>query len=183
MLFDIDALCDDEAISVTAEPDKIIVGRPRNQDWFRVFPGMRREPLWFIFDQDDRGKSYVVMPQVARQLGETDKRHCPPCRLVVGITREGRVFLWPLKLLTATGERNAWFDSLLEIADIAQSEWVQLVNKGERWSYAKPLASDPWPDPEPLTLTWSELLKSGFGEERIIASMDNPFLSKLLGRR
>src|SRR5215471_7967915 len=42
MLFDIDALCDDEAIVVTAEPDKVVVGRPRSQDWFRVFPGMRR---------------------------------------------------------------------------------------------------------------------------------------------
>jgi hypothetical protein len=154
----------------------IPVGKPDPKAFIRVHPGedyrmqlalieLKRESIW-----------YLVHPAVATKLmGEVDF-----CTLFTGITRQGDVFLWPVRLPDAEGRYPSWDRSRWVAAEHAQHAWIRVIwNKGimayEILEARMDLPDPVWP-PEP----YSKLIEIGF-RERIITSYDDPLLRRLRG--
>ena len=108
----------------------------------------------------------VTEPTVSRQL------------LITSITKQGRLFLWPLKLPSTDGKSNVWNETAMEAARRASSSWVRIAADMAFGTYrvweAKTVLDKPkWP-----SLAFKEILKIAF-QERRISSLDHPVIKRL----
>src|SRR4051812_24761572 len=97
------------------------VRKPHRHEFFRVHPKWVLDTTVFT-DKEER-ESYFVPPRMRGELvGEAR-----PVLLVVAITRQNALLIWPVPLPSEDGRRNLWTDSALEGMRLAQEHWVRLV--------------------------------------------------------
>jgi hypothetical protein len=100
--------------------------------------------------------------------------------LFTTITRQGVVFFWPIRLPGHDGKLDAWSESALEAASMAEGKWVRVCANMHLGAYeifeaAGTLPPPVWPE-RPL----GELLEIAF-KDRFIDSLDHPVLRRLRG--
>lgn len=150
--------------------------KPNRHTFVRVRSGEEWKVETYLFeDKVSRDRYYVDKPLVADLLGEVH-RVC----LHVTITKQGDLFLWPVKLPGPDGRRNEWNDSALEAAKLAEERWVRMAANMAGGHYdvfeaVGELAEPEWPE-----LTLKEILRLCF-QGRFIDSVDHPCLKALRG--
>src|SRR4051794_14379691 len=99
------------------------VRRPNGQDFVRVHSdeSYRLIPAAIIEVKEDR-EVYLVDPTLADVLNEEINL----VGLFTTISRQGAVFLWPVKLPKADGRANAWHSSAMAAAEQAMHAWVRV---------------------------------------------------------
>ena len=103
-----------------------------------------------------------------------------PTRLRLAITRQGNLFLWPLKLPKADGRSNPWHESAIAAATLAEKRWIRMAADMPGGLYQVYEANGNLPEPEWPEVTFQEAIKLCFKNRRI-AGHDHPILKSLWG--
>lgn len=155
------------------------VAKPNRQQWVRVHPDAGYRVNLALIEEKESRTMYVVEPSLVSELAE----EVIYVTLHTAVTREGTVFLWPVRLPDADGRPNGWYDSAREAAAAAVKGWVRVVanmsvGAYEYWTAAGTLAEPEWPE-----LSYSELLSVAFKGDRFIDTLDHPLVARLKGMK
>jgi hypothetical protein len=161
---------------VTATQKKL-TSVPVNKQWVRVHPDASYRLDVAIIEMKEDNHMYVVEPSLVPELAA----EVSFVTLFTAITREGNLFLWPVKLPDPEGRPNSWNESAREAASEAITSWVRVqANMGigayEYWVAPGDLAQPKFPD-----LSFSELLSIAFKGDRFIDTLDHPLIARLRG--
>ena len=155
----------------------VSVRKPSRQEYFRTHPGTEYRVNMAILELKEERETYVVTPEVAAEFpGEVRVVELRVC-----ITRTGTRFLWPVPLPAPDGRENAWHKTARDAADMAEKSWVRVAaNMGagcyDVFEAPQELSEPDWPEHD-----LSELLRVGFGLNRLINAVDHPVLNRLRG--
>jgi hypothetical protein len=153
------------------------VRKPHKQEFVRVHPDpdYRLTPAAIIELREDR-EIYLVTAEMASVIPD----ELAPATLYTAITRQGTVFLWPVRQPGLDGKSNEWHRSAAEAAERAMQRWVRVMANMSLGAYevfeATGSLSEPsWPD-----LPFEQLLEVAF-RERIVDRPDHPLIERLRG--
>ena len=152
------------------------VKRPDRQTFSRVHPKWSFTAA--ILEVRDTREAYLVMPELLPELSA----EAVPTILFPAITRQGDVFLWPVRSPTLDGRRNDWNRSLLEAVATAKTRWTKIASNMRIQAYeifvaaSDTLAEPQWPD-----TSLEELVYIAF-RERIIDDFNHPVIRTLKGQ-
>jgi hypothetical protein len=152
------------------------VRKPGRQDFVRVHPDpayrIETEVLQF---KDDR-EIFMVAPAIRHELlGEL-----VPVVLFTTITRQGIVFLWPVRLPGPDGRHDAWNRSALEGAELAMGRWVRLASNRALGAYEIFEATGVLADPEWPAEDFNHIFGVAF-KDHYIDSADHSAVRRLRG--
>jgi hypothetical protein len=157
--------------------------RKPSKEWFvRTHPNS--DPLtgyWLptaVIEMKEDRETYLVSPALWAELAS--ETTFSPRLLVTAISRQGVLFLWPIRLPGADGKIDEWSRSALDAADEAKSQWVRVTPHMSLGAYeitiASGLAAEPsWPD-----LPFREIIKIAF-RDKMISDWNHPVLRRLRG--
>jgi hypothetical protein len=151
------------------------VHKPHRQDFVRVHsgPDYRLTPTAIIEEREGR-EIYLVTRRMAQALpGEFSM-----VTLFTAISRQGTLFLWPVKLPNPEGRQLEWHRSAAEGAERAMKKWVRVTASMSLGAYeifeaSGDLAEPVWPD-----VPFEEILKIAF-RDRIVDRADHPLVQRL----
>jgi hypothetical protein len=129
-----------------------------------------------VLELRDERSTYLVAPRLAESI--TAEAHA--VELFTAITRQGTVFLWPVKLPTAEGRRNEWNASALEAASLAMTRWIRVAANMSAGAYDVHYAASEIDEPEWLDVPFADLVKLAF-KYKFIDSLEHPVLRQLRG--
>lgn len=152
--------------------------KPHNQEFVRVRPGEDYRIETAVFEDKINRESFLVDRGLWSELAGII---CQVC-LFTAVSRQANVFLWQVKLPGADGRSNAWNDSALSAARLAETRWVRVSSNMPAGMYdvfeaASGLSEPEWPD-----LTFTELLRISF-RDRFIRDINHPLLRALRGEQ
>ncbi len=158
----------------------ILTGKPKKSAFFRSHPDPTYKlPVNIIeYNSGMMKEEFLVMPTVTDALVEETK----PKLLVFCIDKMGTPFLWlaPRQAEDGFQRNNLWNTSALEALRLSETKWVRMsanMAEGAYTIHTSSSDSEPdWPD-----FSLSELIKLGFGKERVIRDMNHPVIQRLLG--
>lgn len=150
------------------------VRKPNRQEFIRVHPDMRFEAA--VLTLNEEREAYIVAPELRDDLvGEW-----APTALLLALSRQNVVFIWPLKLPGEDGRLDPWNESALGIADLATRSWLRVVSNRGLGAFEAFQTVTELPDPEWPDRTIEELIDIAF-RGRIIDRADHPVLRRLRG--
>ena len=166
---------------IRREFTQIRIGKPKKSSFFRSHtdPTYRLPVNIIEYDSGMMKEEFLVMPTVTEALVEETK----PKFLVLCVDKMGTPFLWlaPRQAEDGFQRTNLWNTSKLEALILSETKWVRMSSNMAEGAYTIHTSSSDsepdWPD-----LPLSELIKLGFGEERVIRDMNHPVVKRLLGR-
>lgn len=162
---------------VTSLVMRVPVRRPNGHTFIRVRPDQEyRYPVDLIELPEEEDTYLISSNEVAAALDEVRK----PCMLYTAITRQGTVFLWPVKLARGNKKLMAWHTSATEAAERAMKGWVRINADMNLGAYKITVARGAIPDPEWPNLTFEELLTIAF-RDRQVNSLTHPLVRRYLG--
>jgi hypothetical protein len=147
-------------------------------EWFiQTRPGPESQRPFFIAQPEGEVNPYLVTKSVWQSLlrHRRVRRH----QLLTAVTRQGVVFLWPLRL---PRPRDSWAESALEAGRLAAGRWVRVRANREQRAYDVREAEGDWPAPEWPSEPFARLLGLAFGD-RVIRSLQHPVAQRLRGGR
>jgi hypothetical protein len=159
----------------------IRVGKPKKTSFFRANtdPAYRQAVYIIEDDQSMLKDNYLVVGDMIQALIEETK----PKLLVLCVDKMGTPFLWvaPPQAEDRFQRTNLWNSTALKALRLAETKWVRVTAnmvEGAYNTHTSLSTEEPdWPE-----LPMSELIKLGFGEERVIRDMNHPLVRRLLGR-
>ena len=162
-------------VGVKKELSRVAIQRPPNQAFFlpNPNPDYRIQVAALVLNEDH--ETYVVDHALLDEL----QGEWVPKLLVACQTRQGGMYLWPIKLPGPDGRIDTWNESALQIVNDYGGQWVRVTANKELGAYdvARPIS--PFPMPE-----WPEsadaLLRKAF-RGRIIDRLDHPIIKQLRG--
>lgn len=180
--FDLDALRLSQNFPEMAGVKKLLttvpVRKPHRQEFVRVHP----DPSWrletaMLEIQEERGKTVYL---VERALWAELPGEIVPMALFAAITRQGVVFLWPVRLPGEDGRQNEWHRSAHEAAQHAMDKWVRVASNSSLGAYDIFEASGAIPDPVWPDEGFVQLVQIAF-RDKFIREWEHPALRQLRG--
>ena len=154
---------------------KVPVRKPDPQRFVQVHPGKDYRMALAVILLNEESETFLLTPPLARELaGEFVM-----VMMRTVITKQGTVFLWPIRLADANGKINEWHKSAADAAESATKEWLRIIsNKAIRGYELKaanpPITTNPaWPD-----LSFQELVRIAF-RDRLVDRLDHPVVKLL----
>jgi hypothetical protein len=152
---------------------EVTIGKPNKQTFFRVHPEWKAVYPILELKATMKSEYYIVDPNAATEIED----EVNPRLLVPVITRDGRLYIWPLRV--GNGERldNAASSSLAAM-QVAKKKWIKLVWRGHSFvalTAKKELSSPEWPE-----IGFDEMLELAF-KDRVIDSPDHAVIKSLVG--
>jgi hypothetical protein len=153
------------------------VRKPNKQDFVRVHshPDYRADPIAIIELEEDR-ETYLVTPNTAIDL--QNETRC--VTLFTAITRQGVVFLWPVKIGTGGTRVLGWYRSAREAAEMCMTGWHRVRANTNLGAYEMTPATGVIPEPTWPSESFPELLRIAF-RDRFIDRLDHPVVKQLRG--
>jgi hypothetical protein len=150
--------------------------KPNRHEFVRVRPGEDWRLETGVFEDKINREVYLVSADMWSELAA----EVHPVCLFLTVNRQNDVFLWPCKLPGADGRSNAWNESALAAARLAEAKWVRVAANMPGGMYdvfeaAGELSGPTWPE-----LSFREVLKLCF-KDRFIDSEDHPVVGALRG--
>lgn len=165
-----------ETVGVKKKTITVPVRKPHRQLFVRVHPdeSWRLETAVLIVKEDR--ETYLVDPALWAELpGEI-----VPTVLFTAISRQGVVFLWPIRLPGEDGRHDAWNRSALEAAQLSTKQWIRLGANMHLGAYEVFVATGDLPEPEWPDVSFQDLLKIAF-RDKFIQGLDHPVIQLLRG--
>jgi hypothetical protein len=160
--------------SVVRITPHIPIRKPSKESFIRVHPeySLDTTVLELKEDQSIQLVNPALRPALAAESCVVVRR------LVLGITRQGTPFIWPLRL-PAEGKRDLWAMSALDAAEAAKSQWVRVRANLSLGGFEYDVARLDWEPVWPAE-PFNELLRKAFKGAHI-ESLDHPTLKMLRG--
>jgi hypothetical protein len=152
------------------------VQKPNRHDFVRIHPGedYRLAPVALV---EVEKEWHIVMPNMVDGFPTKPTDGA----IYTGITRQGTVFLWPIRsAYDASGKINTWNESSATAARAAMDRWVRVESNLQQKVYEIHEALGNIPDPAWPETPFSELLGQGF-QGRVIETPDHPLVARLKG--
>jgi hypothetical protein len=151
-------------------PDRAAFVRSHADPAYRIDVG--------VVELREEGVVYLVVPELAGELA-TEPAFCQ-VELNTAVTRQGAVFLWPIKRPGPDGRISPWHESAIEAVELARTRWVRVkANMGigayEVFEAVGSLDEPAWPGG-----SLQDLLGLAF-RGRVIDSLDHLVLRRLRG--
>ena len=158
----------------------IRVSKPKKSRFFRS----HTDPTYRLavnIIEDDSGmikEEFLVIGAVTEELIEETK----PKLLVFCVDKMGTPFLWlaPRQVENGFQRPNLWNTTALEALRLSDTKWVRMASNAAEGAYSihssRSVEEPNWPE-----LSMSELIKLGFGVERVIRDISHPMVKRLLG--
>jgi len=155
------------------------IRKPDRQWFIRVRP----EPDWSFTTatltiKEERGSETFI---VDRTLWEFLPGELVPTLLVVGISRQSAMFVWPLRLPGSDGRSDGWSRSALAAAELAKTHWIRVAANMPAGAYDVFRASADLPEPEWPEVSFQRVIELAFAD-RFIRSVDHPVVRRLRGQ-
>jgi hypothetical protein len=165
-----------DGLGVEQAVTDVPVCKPAKSQWVRTHPGLDYRIETLLLELEEERELYLISPQLHSAL--ITEPMVSRRLLITSITRQGRLFLWPVKLPAPDGKSNIWSETAMEAARRASSAWVRIAADLSFGTYrvweAKAVLDEPrWPN-----LTFKEILRLAF-QERRISSPDHPIVKRL----
>jgi hypothetical protein len=179
--FDLNSLRLSQSFTETAGVKKLLrtvpVRKPNPQDFVRVHPSADyRADFAMIELKDDREEYIVRGPDLIGELtGEI-----VPKTLFTAITRQGVVFLWPVRLPNPDGRQMEWHRSMREATDLGTTRWVRVKANMALGAYEMTVAVSDMAEPVWPEVTFQELIRLAF-RDHLITTLDHPVIKRLRG--
>ncbi len=154
----------------------ILVKKPDKQKFIRVNPDSNYSLTVATIEVKDENETYIVHPKILSEL----VAECNHKLLVVGITRQKVLFVWPLGLPGLDGKDNPWHASAREAAEHAKKAWIRVVSNRDLGAYEILEAEGNLGEPEFPDLPMEEIIKIAF-KDKIITDLEHPLLQQLRG--
>jgi hypothetical protein len=129
-------------------------------------------------ETDGQKEIYLLHPTLWSDLEDEPVRKKK--LLVTCVTRQNKVFLWPLNEIVSTNRRDTWNRTAMEAFEYAKKGWVRVHAEMGSGAYEVKLPTTPMPDPAWPDLTFNQILKLAF-REFYIETSDHPVLKQLRG--
>ena len=165
-----------QTAGVKREIITIPVRKPHRQLFVRVHPdeSWRLETAVLVVKEDR--ETYLVDRALWTELpGEI-----VPTVLFTAISRQGVVFLWPIRLPGEDGRHDAWSRSALEAAQLATKQWIRVAANMHLGAYEVFVATGDLPSPEWPEISFQALLQIAF-RDKFVQSLDHPVIQGLRG--
>lgn len=154
------------------------VRKPSKESWVRVHPDDDFRIQTGILELKEDREIYLVDPELIPEL--STESTFGPRLLLTTITRQGVLFLWPIRLPGYDGRLDTWNQSAQEAANMAINNWVRISPNMGLGGYDVYNASAGLPEPEWPSLGFREILSIAFKDRRI-DSLDHVVLKRLRG--
>jgi hypothetical protein len=179
--FDPASLRLDQSFADTVGVKKLLttvpVRKPHRQEFVRVRSesAFRLTPAAIIEVKEDR-EVYLLRPDIIPAVpGEF-----ATVTLFTTVSRQGTLFLWPVKLPNSEGRQNEWHRSAAEGAERAIKRWVRVTASMSLGAYEIFEASGELPEPNWPEFSFQEILKIAF-RDRLVDRPDHPLVQRLQG--
>ena len=133
-----------------------------------------------VLELEEERETYLIDPTILPQLA--DEPTISPRALFTAMSRQGALFLWPVRLPGSDGKLDDWSRSSMEAATLAATKWVRVSSNMHISAYDVSFATADWPEPTWVEEPFSKLLEVAF-KDRYIDSMDHPVLQRLRGEK
>ena len=160
---------------------KVPVQKPDPQSFIRVHPDEKYRMALAVIMLKEDSETFLLTPNIARELpGEFVM-----VMMYTAITRQGTLFLWPVRLPDADGKINEWHRSAAHAAGIAMKQWVRVKSnkaiRGYDLIVPDPDRESPIPDPDLAGLiTFQEILRIAF-RDGLVDRLDHAVVKRLRG--
>ena len=151
----------------------IPIRTPKKYEFVRVSPAMLAMLVWTLVDEQ---LTFVVTNDIAESLPGVMVAK----ELVPTITRQGTLFLWPLRVPGEHGKTDNWLTSAKEAAVHAVHAWVRVQANMDLGAFEMYEAMGAIQDPAWPQLTMDEIVRIAV-KGRVIDSLDHPVIQKLRG--
>lgn len=152
------------------------VRKPNRQDFIRVHPSPDMQLQTGIIEIKEEREHFLVAPELWAEIpGEI-----VPKLLLTAITRQGVLFLWPIKLPGEDGRHDNWNQSALEAAKLAETSWIRLSANMSLGAYDIYAAVGELPEPTWPEMAFEEIVQLAF-KGHYVNTMDHPVIKRLLG--
>ena len=163
-------------IGVKKRITTIPVRKPTRQEFVRVHPDPAYQLDTAVVELKAEHETYVVSPNLWPEVsGELI-----PKRLVLTMTRQNVLILWPIRLPGEDGRIDTWNQSAMIAADRASQCWVRVASDRHLGAYELFEAPADLPEPEWPPITFQEVLDIAF-RDRQIDDINHPVLKQLRG--
>lgn len=153
--------------------------RKPSKEWFiQTHPSEDYRIQTAVLELKEDRETYLVDPSLWPDL--STESTFGPRAIFTAITRQGVVFLWPIRLPGPDGKLDDWNQSALDAAGMAAGRWVRVAANMHLGAYDVFEASAGLPAPEWPDVPFAKLLEVAFGK-RYVTSLDHPVLQKLRG--
>ncbi|MHC4402523.1 MAG: hypothetical protein ACYTG0_22905 [Planctomycetota bacterium] len=154
------------------------VRKPAKEWWIQTHPDDAYRIQTAVLELKEDRETYLVDPSLWSELA-TESTFGPRA-IFTSMTRQGALFLWPIRLPGPDGKIDDWNRSALEAADMARGRWIRVaanmhVGAYDVWESSADLPDPNWPD-----TPFSELLRVGF-KDKFIDTLEHPVLKRLRG--
>ena len=166
-----------ENVGVKKHITSVPVRKPNRHDFVRAHQDTNYYlgPAAVIEDGESRD-AYIVKPDIA--VGLSNEFNL--VTLFTAITRQGGLFIWPVKLPGIDGRQSAWHTSMMAAAELAMQKWVRVASNMSAGAYDVYEAKANLPEPEWPELNFEDILEIAF-RGRVIDSFDHLLLKRLRG--
>ena len=157
---------------------QVTIRKPYKTDFVRVHPD---EKFSFgpvaIYEDHQYRCTYLVDKGLITLLGD----YFSPAVLVTTISKQGALFLWPLKLPKINGRDNAWYQTAREAAEMAKENWLKILPDHSLKKYKVTIASGDLGEPKWPALTIDEIMEKIL-IHNYIGDENHPVIQRLQGR-
>ncbi len=161
---------------VRKETLTIPVRKPDRQSFIQVHPGEDWRMSALILEIKEDREHYLVLPNLLEALPE----EFVPKYLFSCQTRQGVLFLWPVRMPGRDGRLDQWNQSALTIINEYSGRWIRVVPNMGLGGYEVIIPNNEFPDPNWPQEGFQSLLRKGF-RGKIIENLDHPVIKRLRG--
>lgn len=152
------------------------VRKPDRQWFIRIHPDESRRLSTAVLEDKTERETYLVDRSLFGQLpGEIVGKV-----LFTAITRQGVVFLWPVKLPRSEGRHDEWNRSAMEATELGMKNWIRVAANMSLGAYEVFEATADLPDPVWPEIEFEKILEIAF-RDKFIRTIDHPVLRRLRG--
>jgi hypothetical protein len=157
----------------------IKVAKPNRQEFFRINPDPEYQQTFGILENKIDREFYLVhevmLPELAGEFFLAT--------LYLGITKQGRLFIWPCRLPGEDGRQMDWHRTAFEAAEQAERRWVRVAADMQAGHNRIFVADADLGEPKWPGIPYEEILWIAFhGREGLISDLDHPIIKKLRGQ-
>jgi len=152
------------------------VRKPDKQAFVRVHPDANYRLNTAILEMKGEREIYLVDRSLWSGLGQ----EVYGATLFTAITRQGLLFLWPVRLPGSDGKISEWHRSAYAAADLATTKWVRVSANMNLGAYDIVESVAEVPEPQWPDLPFKQILEIAF-KSRFIQTADHPVLRQLRG--
>jgi hypothetical protein len=166
------------AVGVKRLITTVPVRKPAKEWFVRTHPDPAYRLHTAVLELKEDRETYLVSASLWPDLAS--EATFSPRLLVTSMTRQGVLFLWPIRLPGADGKIDDWSRSALDAAKEAESRWVRVTANMSLGAYditvaTGQVAGPPWPG-----LTFQQIIRVAF-RDKLISDWDHPVLRRLRG--